>query len=339
MPHQGLPRPGFAPAFTLAFALLSAAGSVPPAAGQDLPDFLGVAGGSSRGVLCGEGRILFSHADQLGWNWFPAEGADSSLIYTCAALAGSRFVVAAENGSVWRSTGPEGYVFEPVGSTGASGVRALAQAGPRLVAVGDGGSIALSTDLGAATWRAEPSPVTTTLRGVASNGVTSTVAVGEDGVVLRAGVFANNWQRVAIQETEDFHGVLVRPNGQYVAFGSSGTLWLGQGDGLTWTLLPEFTAVSFHGGASVGSLMILVGDDGSIHVSAGQPGDPGSWRLTPSPTSQRLRAVAWTGVRAVAVGEASTVLWSSVGWVWIQTPVVPTREMSWGALKKLMRER
>jgi photosystem II stability/assembly factor-like uncharacterized protein len=325
----------------------AAAGSTAPGAGArgiavrgtDAGVLRAVAGDEGTGVAAGVGVLWWSTPTHLVWH--PAAGVDSALIYTAVVKAGGRYLAMAEDGSAWISADTEGKSFLRRGTAASRPVRAIARVGgAALVAVGDSGMIARCADLNGVTWTALVSPVTAHLRGIAFNGV-SAVAVGDGGTILRAGSPGAEWQVVAIDETRDLLAVTADPPpglvGRYLAVGREGTMWRGEGDGLTWTRLDGVTTGALHGAARVGPTALVVGDAGAIYWS---PGSFESWAPMVSTVTTNLRAVTHAGNDLLAVGDDGTILWSldGHGWRRAEAPVmVPAQEVSWGRVKQLFR--
>lgn len=311
--------------------VLAAAIVAGPAAGRPL--LLGVDGNSSAGAIAGEGNIYFSGPDHQSWT--PATGVNPALVYTSVLAASStQFFVTTESGTVWRSNVPQATGFFERATVTSVPLRAMTEVGSRLLVVGDGGTIARSASLEGASWVLESSPVTTTLRGVATNGLTSSVAVGDQGTIVRGGQAGNNWVRVDVAETGDFLAVVADLDGQYIAVGTHGILWEGQPDGQTWTRLDSGVGATLRGITRIANRLVVVGDAGTIYYSDGALD---TWYQASVPLGVgNLYAVAFAETGVIAVGERNVALWSFTGLDWTIEPtaVLP---MSWGRVKQIFR--
>ena len=320
--------------FLVVFALL--AGVSGPAAGQGLPvtprPLLAIAGDVTSAVAVGDSTIWWSST--IHQSWYRSTGADSALTYTAVVRAGTRFVAAALDGSIWRSNDSEGSAWSRVSAVEGT-VRGMCVAGSFLLAVGEGGLLARSGDLNAATWTLIDTGVGGVLRSVAWNGV-SAVIVGDGGRLLRGTAVGGDWQIVTLGETQDLLTVSadLPPGlpGQYVAAGRNGAVWKGEPDGVTWASIATGTTADWSGSVWSGPATLLVGSGGAILWSAG--GLTG-WTPVPAPIVSDLRAVCFSGVDLLAAGDDEVILWSRTGaseWRRTVTPV-PVEEESWGAIK------
>jgi len=300
-------------------------------AGASRPSFTGVAGAPGSGVACGYGLLAFASSNYAAW--FTAAGVDSSLLYHAIVRASSRYLAAADDGSIWLSDDSQGSSFHRSAQPGSAPLRALCVVGSRVLAAGDGGQLLLSGDLQGGSWTPQTSPVTTPLRGAAWNGL-NTVVVGDGGVILRGGADGTGWEKIIVDEARTLYAVTTEPPpgspGQYLAVGEGGALWKGEPDGRTWVALTSPTSQTLSAATRVGPATVMVGEDGAIFYSGG-----GFENWSPGGTTSLvfLRGVAFTGSLVLAVGDARTILYSLIGLEW-QGATVPVEALTWGALKR-----
>jgi len=294
----------------------------------------GVAGDTHSAVACGEGVIFYSST--VHQNWWKAAGLDTTLAYYCVLEVpqSNQYLVGASDGSIWRSTNAVGSNFVMAAQAGNGAIRALAPiSGGGLLAVGDHGQILRCADENAIVWDQLDSPVSQNLYAVANNGVSS-VAVGDNGIILHGGLDGQGWIQVnGVAEIRQLLCVLINPYGQYLAFGAGGAMWKGQGDALAWSLVAGPTTTNLRGGTTIGPALVVVGDNGTIYYSSG---GYTNWDLALTPTSSNLRAAVFTGADVLAAGDKSTVLWSELGLTW-NTTFVPVRTSTWGAIKSFFQ--
>ena len=326
-------RSTFFGCFLLAWAALG----IGPANARPL--LLGVAATNAAGVAVGDGAILFSTETHNAWN--PAAGFDESVVYTAAlATSDGFFVVVAEDGSAWRSSTPTATGFVRRASASSNALHALTQIGSQLLAVGEGGAIVRATDQTGGNWVSVSSPTTRTLRGVATNSISSTVAVGDEGTILRGGVNGNDWQVVSIDEDRSFYAVIAEPGtGRFLAVGTGGAMWRSNGDGVSWTPVVSETTITsnLRGLAQVGPATIAVGEDASAYYASS---NFSNWQVGNTPMDTEtgdydLTAVAFSGNDLLAVGSRRVILRSFIGLVWEINDVIPVEESSWGRVKSI----
>jgi photosystem II stability/assembly factor-like uncharacterized protein len=304
------------------------------------PLLLGVAATNAAGVAVGDGTILFAPETHNAWN--SATGFDESIVYTAAlATADGFFVVVAEDGSAWRSSTPTATGFVRRATAASSALHAVTQIGSQLLAVGEGGVIVRATDQTAGNWVSVNSPTTKTLRGVATNSISSTVAVGDEGTILRGGVNGNDWQVVSIDEDRNFYAVLSEPGtGRFLAVGAGGAMWRSNGDGVSWSpVAPGGITITsnLRGLAQVGPATIAVGEDASAYYAAN---NFANWQVANTPIDSGigaydLTAVTFSGNDLLAVGSRRVILRSFIGLVWELNDVIPVVESSWGRVKTI----
>lgn len=308
-----------------------------PAQGRTL--LLGVAATNAAGVAVGDGTILFSTETLLAWN--PAAGFDQSVVYTAAlATADGNFVVVGEDGSAWRSTNPSATGFVRRATASSNALHAITQIGSQLLAVGEGGAIVRATDQTAGNWVSVSSPTTQTLRGVATNLISSTVAVGDQGTILRGGVNGNDWQVVEIDESRDFYAVTADVStGRFLAVGLGGAMWTSNGDGVSWTPVDFDITSNLRGLVQVGEATVMVGEDASAYFASANFSDwqPANTPQSPGEPVYDLTAVAFAGNGLIAVGSRRTILYSFIGREWTSADVIPVEEASWGRVKSLFQ--
>src|SRR5690606_10478135 len=206
-------------------------------------------------------------------------------------------------------------------SASGNALHAVTQIGSQLLAVGAGGTIVRATDQTAGNWISVSSPTTKTLRGVATNSISSTVAVGDEGTILRGGVNGNDWQVVPIDEDRNFYAVVAGPNGRFLAVGAGGAMWTSNGDGVSWTpVAPGGIPITsnLRGLAQVGPATIAVGEGASAYYAAN---NFSNWQVGNTPIDSGigaydLTAVAFSGNDLLAVGSRRVILRSFIGLVW-----------------------
>lgn len=292
----------------------------------------GIDGVIGSAVAAGDGGIVYSNS--IHQHWFLAEGFDAGLNYLHVIHAGNSYVVLANDGSVWRSNSEVGNFFIRRAAPSTSALRGatLVQQGTRLLVVGDSGAIFLSSDIQGGSWSSVLSGTSADLRSVDSNG-NSTVAVGANGTILRAGADGAGWSRVNLSETRAFHAVVHDANFQYLAVGEGGSMWRGDGSGLNWTNVSGITTASLRAATTIGDpglSAVVVGDNGAIFYSSGAFTN---WQAVNSPVGSALNAVAFTGADLIAAGEFRTTLWSQIGLSWTLAPV-PAEAHTWGRIKQ-----
>jgi hypothetical protein len=178
------------------------------------------------------------------------------------------------------------------------------------VAVGKIGT--LLTSANGANWTLRPSGTTNELFGTAfgnfTNGSTKLyLAVGAAGLILQSadGV---SWIPQTPATNSTLRGVIFA-NNEFVAFGDGGLAMLSQ-DGVTWTLGTTGTSGSVRGMAFLPALgeFVAVGDGGLFLTSV----DGLSWSAGQTGTAANLNSVAFGNNRFVAVGNAGTIVTSSL---------------------------
>lgn len=300
--------------------------------------FTGVDGTASAGVASAEENIWFSSSSHRDWQ--KATGAGEGRTYTTVlATSDGYFLVAADDGGVWRSNAASGNAFT-LRATVSSTIRDFTEYANAVLAVGDGGYVARSADRTGGSWTTIDTGVATTsdLHAIATSGAASTVAVGEGGTVLRAGAGGNVWQQVDIGETRTLRGIVVDAFGNYLAVGDGGAAWRSPADGLTWTPVDLGTTADLYAVDIVGLVTVAVGRDETILYSGS---GFANWMplLAPSfdgVSSYDLLAVAGTGTPDwVAVGTERVAIHSQLGSSWISGQVTPILEESWGRIKSL----
>lgn len=303
--------------------------------------FTGVAGSAVAGVASADEGLWFSSSTHRDWQ--EATGAGPGRTYTAALAASTGFFFAlAEDGTIWRSGTTLGSGFVPAATVGA-GLRALTETSGRLLAVGDAGYIGRSSDLTGESWVPLASATSRDLFAVASNGLTSTVAVGEAGAIVRAGLGSTDWQPVAIAESRTFRGLTVDANGRYLAVGDGGAAWRSDASGLNWESLDfGFTVeANLRAASRVGQVVVVVGDAQTILYS---PANLAGWQVRTAPSvdgagTYDLLAVAGTGTPDwIAVGSGRATIWSQLGLQWSTNQVTPVLEESWGRIKGRFRD-
>lgn len=172
-----------------------------------------------------------------------------------------------------------------------------------IIAVGENGTILTSPD--GVTWTTRASGTTAHLRGVAANGNTI-IAVGDGGMVDISITGGVSWFPMTIAPFANLSEA-TWTGAQFVAVGDTDTI-LTSPNGTTWTQRAASFGQNLQGVAWSGSSLIAVGTRELIATSP--TGVTWTRQTTPSPTLPHLRSVEWFGTRAVAVGDAGTILTS-----------------------------
>lgn len=323
--------------FALSLLVVAMIGASPALA---RPLLLGVAATNTAGVAVGDGTILYSTDAHRVWN--AATGFDGELVYTAVlATADGFFVAVAEDGSAWRSSTASATGFVRRASASSNALHAITQIGSQLLAVGDGGSIVRASEQSGGNWVSVSSPTTRTLHGVATNLTTTTVAVGEQGTILRGGTTGDGWQVVSIAESRDFFAVTADlSTGRFLAVGIGGAMWTSNGDGVSWTPVASGISSNLRGLAQVGASTVAVGEDASAYFSSA---NFSNWQVANTPIdpdigAYDLTAAAFSGNDMLAVGSRRVILWSFIGLEWEDNPVIPVEESSWGRVKSIFHD-
>jgi hypothetical protein len=296
--------------------------------------FTGVGGTDFAGVAAAEEGIWFSSHTHRDWQ--EASGAGGGRTYTgVLATSDDHFTVVADDGTVWRSTTTQASGFVEMAQLGAA-LRALIETNSQLLVVGDGGYIARSSGLTGGSWVPLASSISSDLLAIATNGISSTIAVGEGGIVLRAGLGGTGWQAVPIAETRTLRALVVDSNSRYLAVGDGGAAWQSDAAGLVWEPVDLGTESNLRGASRLGQAVVVVGDAQTVLYS---PANFSAWQTRVAPSvdgagNYDLLAVNGTGTPDwVAVGTGRATIWSDLGLQWISGDVTPVITESWGRIK------
>ncbi|MEZ4648928.1 MAG: hypothetical protein R3E97_09125 [Candidatus Eisenbacteria bacterium] len=305
--------------------------------------FTGVDGTALAGVASAEENIWFSSSTHRDWQ--KATGAGEGRTYTTVlATSSGYFLVAADDGTVWRSNATNGNAYT-LRATVSSTIRDFVEIGGSVFAVGDGAWVGKNGDRTGGSWETIDLgiPAANDLFAVAANttGAGSMVAVGDHGTLLRATVFGASWQSVFIDESRALRGLVVDPFGNYLAVGDGGAAWRGTADGMTWSPIDLGTTADLHAVDIVGQATVAVGSSETIlYSSAGFA----NWTSLTAPSldgvsSYDLLAVAGTGTPDwVAMGTERAALYSQIGLSWFGSDVTPIQRESWGRIKSLFAQ-
>ncbi len=293
-----------------------------------------VAGNIGSAVAVGDGRIIFSNNLHLAW--FPAAGSEPTVNYTGVAVTPSGYVAVASDGSVWTSTNPTGAGFILRQTPTTHGLRAIETIGSRLLAVGDDGVILRSSSLEGTGWVAQSSGVSASLRAIANN-ASFTVVVGDGGIILRGSVDGTGFERIDRDDERDLLDICVNAdNRTFLAVGRGGAMFRANADASTWTEITGVTTSTLHAcatnGLPYGTGAVVVGDGGIAFFSQG---NFSNWNEANANSTEDLLGLSFTGVDFVAVGENRETLKSVTGFIGWENGVVPTRQTSWGVVKRL----
>jgi hypothetical protein len=323
-------------AVTLLLLLIAATSVAPrPASAHD---FYGVTSRGALAVAVGDsGRFLVStQAPHTTWHLVPRQGIPFQFRGVSTSAVG--FSTAGQHGRVYRNADGSGERWSSVSTGTVKELYGMSHVGNRIVAVGDSGTaiMVFITADGAIWTRADTVATLRALRAVAG-GTTYGVAVGDNGTILWS--FAANpvrWLPAASVPTPlNLRGTAEGPSHRFYAVGDDGIVLRSSADPSTeWQRIAlNATTENLNAITFFGFLGLAVGDHGTILYSNG--GD--AWSRVDSPTTYDLNGISYTGSgeggRFVAVGDSSTVIWSTLGTVWESGVVTPTRSTSWGSIR------
>ena len=193
----------------------------------------------------------------------------------------------------------------------------------RFLAVGSGGSAFRSAN-GLDAWTRVSTGVTTPLNGLTQNGST-TVAVGDEGVILSSTDGGATWTRRGLNVTSEDLLAITSALGRYIAVGRNGTILVATSLD-TWTVLPSGVTETLNAISGNGVEAVVVGDNGRI-LQINNANQPTVVSQT-SNTTANLRAVTLSS-QFVISGENSTFLrgasFDAVTNQYTWTAVMPTR--------------
>ncbi|MCK6511675.1 YCF48-related protein [Myxococcota bacterium] len=198
-----------------------------------------------------------------------------------------------------------------------TGTQGAAFVDPQIgVAFGNNGNIWRTVNSGGV-WATVSSNSANNLLAAASSTAGLLVIVGGSGEILLSRDKGASFSKFSSGTTATLRAVTYT-TGNFIAVGDGGTVVVSRDGGTTWTTSTQASGQALFGISSrseTSGTVVAVGNNGSIVRST----DSGvSWTSQTSPTTNHLRAVAWTGFSdVVAVGVSGTVVRSSdSGGVW-----------------------
>ena len=176
------------------------------------------------------------------------------------------------------------------------------------------------------------SPTTKTLRDGISL-LNGSVAVGDDGTIVRFGTGQNAWTNVPTVSSAHLISVATSDQQILVAVGTGGTILRSANGGQSWAASISGTANTLnrvlYAGATGFNYWVAVGDGGTIRKSI----DGITWTALSSGTTKRLVGIASRSagtIKLVAVAEDSTVLVSdNHGQAWAAVTINAPYPMLW----------
>ncbi len=245
------------------------------------------------------GAVLVSNNGGLTWT----TREHRKNVYRLVALDGTRAVASGFGAMV---TNDGGQTWTPGFDLGVNSFTSAIHAAPDAsLWVAGSGIVARSGDRGQ-TWVSHLPGPAAQLYGVAASAA-GLVAVGIDGVIVRAESFGGAWTRVPAVSTEPLLHVTMRNNVAW-AVGFSGSILRSSDGGRSWLSVSNADAhLTFRGVASTDdSTAWVVGDAGAIYKTT----DAGAtWVRQQSGTTQTLNAITAVSPTVLfAVGRAGTIL-------------------------------
>jgi len=149
--------------------------------------------------------------------------------------------------------------------------------------------------------------------------------VGGSGLVLRTNNGGETWSQIATGRVEDLWSVRFSSPERGWIVGEDGLILSTADGGNTWTAQASGTTRALLGVAVLPTVVIAVGEGGTILRSDGGS----SWNAVESPTPAALNAVAVTGKSLCAVGATGTILESTDdGRRWTTLAAVSARDLN-----------
>lgn len=282
-------------------------------------NYKGVAGGTAS--LCVVGAAAYKAAvlqgacntstDNVTWTKRSMGGIES---YNAVRYVNSLFVAVGHGGKI-KSGSTTGATWTNQASGITTDLNDVTFDGTLFYFVGNSGVIRTSTNA-FASMTARTSGVTTKLNSIAYDGSQYLIAVGDNGVILKADkADPATWTAKTSGTTEDLNGVwfdiALGLSGVWCVVGDGGTV-LTSPTGDTWTEEVSGVNVDLNGIASDGALFIAVGDDGYIMTSP-----QGSlWTVRSHNKATSLKAVAVLSTMYVACGSQGMLAVSANGTAW-----------------------
>ncbi len=240
-------------------------------------------------VACGSAGVVLRAADATAPFYDLAAPITGSDVNDCAPR-GEELWLAADDGVVAQLAAGK-WTLHSTGLT--APVRGVADVAGQVLAVAEDGKAALRKSDG--TWLLEPTATQLPLHSVAAAGGDAFV-VGAVGTVLRR-TAAGQWTKEAIAETGDLQRVIAWGNGEAMAVGDGGAVWLRQND--KWQKVFESPGLPLYGAMrKADGTLVAVGWAGALVV--GKPG--GTFAKLETKVANVLRGIALGPKGALAVG-------------------------------------
>ena len=186
----------------------------------------------------------------------------------------NRFVLTGSNGGLFTLEGPlqaspsrpamESSSFAAANMPTKEGVLAtqfITSPQTRFIAVGSGGSAFLSAN-GVDGWTKVTTGVKTALNGLTHSGGT-TIAVGDDGVILSSSDGGSTWTRRGENATSEDLLAVTSALGRFIAVGRNGVILVATSPD-SWSVLPSGVMESLNAISGNSAEAVIVGDKGSI---------------------------------------------------------------------------
>lgn len=228
-----------------------------------------------------------------------------------AWVEGSIFIIAGNNGSIYRST-DNGNTWTSVFTQLKSSLNTITSKNGICAAAGEYGTIIISKDKGG-TWTAAKNKTTEPLHAVSIQGNTIRCA-GNGGTIVVSNDAGATWSATEQVISDDLRFITFLDDSKGFAGGTGGMLYTTNTAGKTWTIALEDTLFSFQKCIFRDNTTgILTGSAGRCYLTT----DGGaSWQREQIPgISQWINAAAFSGAEIVAVGDGGTICTKNASWV------------------------
>lgn len=260
---------------------------------------VGGAAGAPGIIACGSGGNILSDGGTSGIGWTGQVVGTAALLGVSTAN-GVEFVICGVGGTVLTSPNAAAWSVQSSGTT-ADLYAIYKYSTTRIVAGGKLGTMITSTV--GATWAVLAA--INSLNAVCVFMPLGWVAVGNNGRVCSS-ADGLSWLGFTSVTSSALYAVMHNPSWGFTAVGASGAQVYSGFGFAAWILLGTLGAGTYRSMAAGSAGTVLVGDTGSILRQSGN-----TFVACTSPTAENLHAVAWDGIRYVAVADHGVVVYST----------------------------